>query len=122
MKKCISLLLILVMLFPLVSCGEIEMNIVSGNLINAGYTVTSHKADDMIILQDTSPKKVLSATNVLDSITVFLYNSEKDAQKAMEIYKNTMEKMISVLKIGVKENAFYIATTDTVIEIAFNNA
>lgn len=110
------------MLFTMVSCNRLNPNIIRRNLTNAGYTITSPKTDDMEILRDILPQKTIAAVNVLDSIAIFLYDSKEDAKKAKQTYTQAMGDMISMLKIGIKENAFYIATTDTIIEIAFENA
>lgn len=122
MKKTISLLLILTLSIALVSCSGLDINTIRENLENAGYTLISPKIDDMEILQNIVPEKALSATNVLDSIAIFLYKSEKDAKKAMEIYKNAMKEMISMLIIGIEKNAFYIATNEAIVKTAFQNA
>ena len=122
MKKLTSLLLMVAMLFSLIACGGLDTDTIRDNLSDAGYTITSAQTDDMEILKDFAPKETIAATKLLDNIAVFLYDSEKDAKKAKEIYDKTLGIMGSVVKTGVKENAFYVATTDTVIEIAFKGA
>ncbi len=121
MKKLTALVMVIVMLFTLVACGGYDADTIKKNLEKADYSVVSgstEKLDDLGL--DNMPKEVVVGTNkIVNSITVYIFDSAEDAKAAKEAYDKGTLGLGDILKNGVKENAFYTATTDAAVEAAF---
>jgi carbohydrate-selective porin OprB len=126
MKKLTALFLAIAMLFCLVSCGKINTDKIRENLKDNGFVVGSAATDDMELLADKLPKDTIAGTKVIESITIFVYESASEAEAALETYQKGLGDlgglMNSLLKSGVKGNTFYLATSENIVEIAYKGA
>ena len=121
MKKLTALSLVIVMLFALVACGGYDADTIKKNLEKAEYSVASGSTEKLNSLSlEKMPKEVVVGTNkIVNSITVYIFDSADDAKAAKEAYDKGSLGLGDIMKNGVKENAFYIATTDAAVEAAF---
>ena len=119
MKKLTALTLVIVMLFALVACGGYDADTVKKNLEDAGYSAIAGSTEKLADLGlENMPTEVIVGTNkIVNSITVYIFDSADDAKAAKEAYDKGA--LGDILKSGVKENAFYTATTDAAVTAAF---
>ncbi len=127
MKKLTALVLVVVMLFSLVACGEMDTDKIRKNLKDAGYTVAAADAEDIEMLGEAIPKETIAGTKGLtENITIFVYDSEDDAKNAQKVFEDAMGELASLLgdmfKTGVKGNTFYMATSEDLVNTAYKGA
>ena len=121
MKKLTAFTLVIVMLFALVSCGGYNADTIKKNLENAGYTATAGSTEklDSLGLENMPKEVVVGTSKIVNTITVYIFESADDAEAAKEAYSKGSLGLGDIMKNGVKNNAFYIATTDAAVEAAF---
>ncbi len=121
MKKLTALALVVVMLFALVACGGYDADTIKKNLEKAEYSVVSGSTEklDSLGLEKMPTEVVVGTNKIVNSITVYIFDSADDAEAAKEAYDKGSLGLGDIMKNGVKNNAFYIATTDAAVEAAF---
>ena len=125
MKKIVSLLLVVVMMFSVVACGALTADDLTATLEEAGYEVVSGDTDDLKELGlDKLPGEVVVGTkseSLLKKhvITIYIYETAEDAEAAKEAYDKGSLGLGDLLKNGVENNVFYTATTDEAVAAAF---